>query len=237
MAQRGRGRSGPDLPVPSPAQVTILAQFVAGPGRADVVRDALLQLAGAARQEPGNISYDVHQLKNNQALFYVLASWRDQSALEAHFASGHVRSYMTERASPELVAPYTLWRAEMLSEPDRNPDRPRPMADSPAQVTLVPFFAIKPGEETAVGRGHLEMVGLTRAEPGCLCYDLYQSADDPSLMFLYENWTDQAALDKHMNTSHFYRVVRGEIDPRLNAPWTAHLMTMISEPRRERVTA
>jgi quinol monooxygenase YgiN len=51
-------------------------------------------------------------------------------------------------------------------------------------VTLVPFFAIKPGEETAVGRGHREMVGLTPAELGCLGYDLYQSAENPSLTFL-----------------------------------------------------
>jgi hypothetical protein len=27
------------------------------------------------------------------------------------------RSYMTERAARELVGPYTLWRAQMLSEP------------------------------------------------------------------------------------------------------------------------
>ena len=237
MAQGGRGRSGSDLPVPAPGQVTILAQLIAGPGRADPVRDALLQLVGPTREEPGNISYDVHRLKNNPAAFYVLGNWTDPSAIEEHLASRHVRSCLTEQAAPELVAPYTLWRSQMLSEPDTNPDRPRPVGDSPAQVTLVPFFAIRPGEETPVGRAHLEMVGLTRAEPGCLGYDLYRSLDDPSLMFLYENWTDQAALDKHMNTSHFYRVVRGEIDRRLNAPWTAHAMTMISQPQRERVIA
>lgn len=233
MAQSGITPPGSPLP----PQVTVLAQFIAAPGRADVVRDALLQLVGPTREERGNISYDVHRLKNNPAAFYVLGNWTDQSALDAHLASAHVRSCLTEHVAPEIVAPYALWRAQMLSEPDTNPDRPRPVADSAAQVTLVPFFAIKRGEETAVGRGHLEMVGLTRAEPGCLGYDLYQSVDDPSLMFLYENWTDQAALDKHMNTSHFYRIVRGEIDRRLNAPWTAHLMTMISEPHRERVTA
>jgi quinol monooxygenase YgiN len=237
MAEGGRQRSGSKLPAPSPEQATILAQLIAGPGRADAVRDALLQLVGPTREEPGNISYDVHRLKTNPAALYVLGNWVDQSALEAHFASAHVRSNLTERAARELVAPYTLWRAQMLSAPDTDPDRARPMGDSPAQVTLVPFFAVKRGEETTVGRCHLDMVGLTRAEPGCLGYDLYQSVDDPSLMFLYENWTDQSALDKHMNTSHFYRVVRGEVDRRLNAPWTAHVMTMISEPHRERITA
>lgn len=179
MARGGGGQPGSDLPVPAPGQVTILAQLIAGPGRADPVRDTLLQLVGPTREEPGNISYDVHRLKNNPAAFYVLGNWTDKSALEAHLASTHVRSYLTEQAARELVAPYTLWRAHLLSEPETNPDRPLPVADSPAQVTLVPFFATKPGEETPVGRAHLEMVGLTRAEPGCLGYDLYRSMDDP----------------------------------------------------------
>lgn len=237
MADSARRRSSQELQAPSPEQVTILAQFIAAPGRADVVRDALLQLVGPTREEPGNVSYDLHQLKNNPAAFYLLGNWTEQPALDAHLASAHVRSCLTEHIAREIVAPYTLWRAQMLSEPDTNPDRSRPVGDSPTQVTLVPFFTIKPQEETAVGRSHLEMVGLTRAEPGCLGYDLYQSVDDPSLMFLYENWTDQSALDEHMNTSHFYRIVRGEIDRRLNAPWTAHLMTMISQPHREPITA
>jgi quinol monooxygenase YgiN len=236
MALSGGRARGSRLPLASLEQVTVLAQLITGPSRAGAVRDGLLRLVGPTRDEPGNVRYDVHQLKTNPAAFYVLGTWRDESALEAHLGSAHVGSCM-EQLGPNLVAPYSQWHVQMLSEPDTSPDRPRPVADSPAQVTLVPFFAVKAGEETPVGRGHLEMVGLTRAEPGCLGYDLYQSLDDPALMFLYENWTDQAALDAHMNTSHFYRIVRGKIDPRLNAPWTAHTMTMISEPQRESVTA
>jgi quinol monooxygenase YgiN len=236
MALSGRRGRGSPLPLASLEQVTVLAQFITGPSRADAVRDGLLRLVGPTREEPGNVSYDVHQLKTNPAAFYVLSRWRDDSALETHLSSDHMRSCM-EQIAPDLVAPCSQWRAQLLSESDPNPNRPRPVADSPKQVTLVPFFAIRPGEERPVGRGHLEMVGLTRAEPGCLGYDLYQSLDDPALMFLYENWTDQAALDAHMNTSHFYRIVRGEIDPRLNAPWTAHTMTMISEPQRQSGTA
>ncbi|MEU8263663.1 putative quinol monooxygenase [Micromonospora sp. NPDC048999] len=224
------------LPSASPRPAA-LAQFIAGPGRVDAVRDALLQLAQATREEPGNLSYDLHQLKNNPAAFYVLGNWADEQALDAHLASAHVQQCLAETIAGEIVAPYAQWRARLLSEPDARSDRPRPVGNSPAQVTLLPFFTIKAGEEAAVGNCHLEMVAITRAEPGCLGYDLYQSVEDPSVMFLYENWTDQAALDKHMHTSNFYRVVRGEIDKRLAVPWTAHLMTMISEPHRERITA
>jgi hypothetical protein len=33
-----------------------------------------------------------------------------------------------------------------------------------------------------------------------------------------------------MNTSNFYRYVRGEVDGRLVVPWTALVMTMVSRP-------
>jgi hypothetical protein len=51
-------------------------------------------------------------------------------------------------------------------------------------------------------------------------------------MFLYENWTDQESLAKHMNTPNFHRYVRGEVDPRLVVPWTAHMMSMVSQPAK-----
>jgi quinol monooxygenase YgiN len=97
-------------------------------------------------------------------------------------------------------------------------------------VTLVPFFTIMKGEVDSVRDAHLSMVESTRAEPGCIDYDLYQSHDDPSVMFFYENWTDPEALRRHMNTPNFYRFVRGEIDRRLVVPWTALTMAMLSEP-------
>jgi quinol monooxygenase YgiN len=98
---------------------------------------------------------------------------------------------------------------------------------SPCQVTLIPFFVIKAGEVDAVRKAHLSVIDSTRAEPGCLTYDLYQCLDDPSTMFFHENWTDQRALEKHMNTPNFYRVVRGEVDKRLVVPWTALRLTMV----------
>ncbi len=217
---------------PAPDQLTVLAQFVAKPGRESDVCDALLHLVQPSRASGGNLSYDLHRLKNNPAAFYVLANWSDQAAFDRHMASADVRRLLDERAAPNLVAPAMLSYARPLSSPDTNPDRPRPTASNPAQVTLVPFFTIKSDQVDEVGRVHLTMVGPTRAEPGCLSYDLYQSRADPALMFFYENWTDQPALDVHMNTPNFYRYVRGEVDGRLVAPWTAHVMTMVSQPAR-----
>ena len=42
----------------------------------------------------------------------------------------------------------------------------------------------------------------TRKEPGCLHYRFYHDIDDPNAFFVYERWTDGAALDAHMQTPH-----------------------------------
>lgn len=225
VAAAGQGEASP-----SSDQVTVLTQFVAKPDRADDVRQALLQMVEPTRAESGNVSYDLHQLKNNPAAFYVLANWANQGALDLHMDSAYVTILLDERTVPDLVAPPMASYARPLSNPDTRSDRPRASASSPAQVTLVPFFTIKPDEVDAVRRAHLVMVEPTRAEPGCLDYDLYQSSEDPSVMFFYENWSDSDALAAHMNTPNFYRYIRGEVDGRLVAPWTAHTMAMVSQP-------
>ncbi|WP_130337520.1 putative quinol monooxygenase [Micromonospora kangleipakensis] len=53
-------------------------------------------LAGPSRAESGNVSYDLHLLKNNPAAFYVLANWRDQAAFDQHVASGNLRTLLNE---------------------------------------------------------------------------------------------------------------------------------------------
>jgi quinol monooxygenase YgiN len=211
-------------------QVSVLIQFVAKPGRESDICDSLLDLVEAARAEPDNLSYDLHRLNNNPAAFYVMANWADQTAFDRHMANMQTRAFMEGQAVSDLVAPPMLTYARPLSRPDTRPGRPRATADSPARVTLVPFFTIKSGEVDAVRRAHLEMMEPTRAEPGCLGYDLYQSQDDPAVMFFYENWSDSRALATHMNTPNFYRYVRREVDPRLVVPWTAHMMAMVSQP-------
>ncbi|WP_328414459.1 antibiotic biosynthesis monooxygenase [Micromonospora sp. NBC_00389] len=217
-------------PSPAPDQVAVLAQFIAKPGREADVCDPLLHLVEPSRADSGNLSYDLHRLKNNPAAFYLLANWADQSALDRHMASPHVQTLLREQAVPELVAPPMVRSARLLSSPDTRPDSPRATANSSAQVTLVPFFTISPGAVDVVRQAHLAMVEPTRAEPGCLDYDLYQTREDPRVMFFYENWTDQDALARHMNTPNFLRYVRGEVDGRLVVPWTAHMMAMISQP-------
>lgn len=42
-----------------------------------------------------------------------------------------------------------------------------------------------------------------RDEPGCLAFDVLRDRREADLVWLYEVYTDEAALDAHMQTAHF----------------------------------
>lgn len=48
----------------------------------------------------------------------------------------------------------------------------------------------------------MSMIGPTHRESGCLKYELYQNALDPTDFTFVEEWIDGAALDKHAAAPH-----------------------------------
>lgn len=54
-----------------------------------------------------------------------------------------------------------------------------------------------------VARILVELAGKTRAEPGCLGFEVNRSNDDARAFVLYEKWADQTALDAHYASEHF----------------------------------
>jgi quinol monooxygenase YgiN len=43
----------------------------------------------------------------------------------------------------------------------------------------------------------------SRAEAGCVSYNFYEQQPTSNEFLFFEEWTDQAALDYHFQTSHF----------------------------------
>ena len=52
-----------------------------------------------------------------------------------------------------------------------------------------------------------ELVAETRKEPGNRSYSLNQSAENPRLHAMIEAWDSREALDEHMASEHFQRLV------------------------------
>jgi quinol monooxygenase YgiN/quercetin dioxygenase-like cupin family protein len=69
-------------------------------------------------------------------------------------------------------------------------------------LTAVTFIRGLPGREEELQRELLALTAPTRAEPGALRYDLYQSTSQPSQFMRFEEWRDLAALEAHKQTPH-----------------------------------
>ena len=70
------------------------------------------------------------------------------------------------------------------------------------KVTVIANTRAKPGREQEVKQILLGLCGPTRAEKGCINYDLHQSPDDPTLFLFHENWASMGDLDPHAQSPH-----------------------------------
>ncbi|WP_009634000.1 putative quinol monooxygenase [Synechocystis sp. PCC 7509] len=47
------------------------------------------------------------------------------------------------------------------------------------------------------------MFAPSRAEAGCISYNLYEDSSNKNCFLFFEEWQAQAAIDKHFQTLHF----------------------------------
>jgi quinol monooxygenase YgiN len=67
---------------------------------------------------------------------------------------------------------------------------------------VIASIKAKPEHADAVREILLGYIEPTRAEDGCLVYDLLQNLADPTQFTFYEEWSGQAALDAHSRSAH-----------------------------------
>jgi len=70
------------------------------------------------------------------------------------------------------------------------------------KLTVLARIKAKAGKENEVLREIISLIAPTRAEAGCINYDLHRSQEDPALFCLYENWRSRKDLDEHLATSY-----------------------------------
>ncbi len=72
----------------------------------------------------------------------------------------------------------------------------------PEMLTVIAYVHAKEGQEDRVKQILEGLIAPTRAEAGCINYDLFQSDSDPTQLVFYENWRNDADLDRHAQTPH-----------------------------------
>jgi quinol monooxygenase YgiN len=89
---------------------------------------------------------------------------------------------------------------------------------------VVAVITARPGSEDAVRDAMRALVGPTRAEEGCLSYDLSESSSAPGTFVTLEEWRDPADLDQHMQTEHIQAAL-GTLGEALAVPPAIHPLT------------
>jgi quinol monooxygenase YgiN len=91
-------------------------------------------------------------------------------------------------------------------------------------LTVVARVRAKTGQEARLRQELQRLVAPTRAEAGCLRYDLHESTAEHGWFLLYETWKSEADLDAHFQTPYlkaFFHMVSELADgPSEITKWT-----------------
>jgi quinol monooxygenase YgiN len=88
---------------------------------------------------------------------------------------------------------------------------------SHAPVTIFATFVPSQGHEADVEAVLQAVIAPTRAETGCLRFDLYRSTTSPTTFRLFEIFANPEAIAYHRTTAHYQRF-RQAIEPLLKTP-------------------
>ncbi len=71
------------------------------------------------------------------------------------------------------------------------------------KIVLIARLKVKEDKIEEAKKAALAIVANSRAEDGCLNYDIHQSIEDETCFFWHETWKNKAALDEHFETPFF----------------------------------
>ena len=101
------------------------------------------------------------------------------------------------------------------------------MADK--KVTVLARFKAKKGMEEQLKQATLACVAPTRAEAGCINYDLHQLSDDKGDLILYENWVSKKILEEHLEMPYLVKL-KAQAGELCAEPIEITLWEMITKP-------
>jgi quinol monooxygenase YgiN len=83
-------------------------------------------------------------------------------------------------------------------------------------VVAVKWIA-RAGEEEEVARCARALIEPTRREPGNLMYQAHRDPADPRVIYIYEQYVDEAGYQAHLDSAHVQALGFGDAIPRLEA--------------------
>lgn len=94
-----------------------------------------------------------------------------------------------------------------------------------AKLTILANIKANPDKIDLVKGQLIKLIDTTRAEEGCINYDLHQDNDNPAHFVFYENWESRELWQTHMVAPHlaaYLEATEGAV-----AEFTLNEMTII----------
>ncbi len=89
-------------------------------------------------------------------------------------------------------------------------------------VVLAVTWVAKAGHEVEVAELFSRLTQESRKEPGCVMYQVHRHRTERRRFFIYEQYTDEAALEAHRTAPHFVQYVKREL-PKVADRMDGHL--------------
>jgi quinol monooxygenase YgiN len=70
-------------------------------------------------------------------------------------------------------------------------------------LTFTVRMRFEESDHEAIKSNLIALTHGSRQEPGCVSYIAHFVSDDPSTVLIYEQYSNEAALEAHRNTPHF----------------------------------
>lgn len=80
------------------------------------------------------------------------------------------------------------------------------------KLTIIARILAKDEKREFVKSKLLKLIDLTRAEDGCINYDLHQDNKNKNLFLFYENWANRDLWLMHKNNSHLAEYLKATED-------------------------
>ncbi|MEZ9598285.1 putative quinol monooxygenase [Vibrio sp. 10N.286.46.A8] len=71
-----------------------------------------------------------------------------------------------------------------------------------SKLTIIATIVSKEDKTELVKSEMIKLIDKTRAEDGCINYDLHQDNSNPAHFVFHENWESEAHLEKHLASQH-----------------------------------
>lgn len=92
----------------------VFVRFLARAGEEHAVEEALREVMGPSREEPGCLSFHLFRSMRDRRLFYIHSRWVDEAAFQKHAELAHTKRFL-ERVDALLEQPREVVRTEMIA--------------------------------------------------------------------------------------------------------------------------